>query len=126
MGEYDCITVPIERQEAMALGSAGCQEDFELESQPGVLQGAYGRLKKGAILALATSSVALGGFEHVDVTTTFPTAVAVRQIASKHGRRISLAEARRIAQDLQRRIDAEYEELLERDAATAAVWEEDS
>ena len=123
MGEYDCITVSIQKEEAMALASAGCQEDFELESQPGVLRGAYGRLKKGAILALATSSVALGGLEAVDVTTTFPIRMASVQTVPKRGRRISLAEACRMADALQDRIDAEYEEELKRDARVGAVWE---
>lgn len=121
MRKYDCTTGSIEIEESVSLASADYREDFE----PRGLRGACGRLATAAILVLATTSGGIGAIEPVGaLTTTFPTKVAVRQTAARYGKRISLAEACRRADELQDHIDAQYRHELEHDAQIGAVWED--
>lgn len=124
MGEYDCITVPIEKGDLLSPPSSGCHKDFEVEGEQPLFLPAFGKIAASAILAFATYSVALPelGLAH---TVTPPTnSVIIEQIEPEAKRSISLSEACRMAQEFNERIDAAYEELLESEASVAAVWEE--
>lgn len=124
MGEYDCITVSIEKGDLLSPPSAGCHKDFEVEGEQPVFLPAFGKIAASAILAFATYSVALPelGLAH---TVTPPTnSVIIEQIEPEAKRSISLSEACRMARELQNRIDADYQRLLESDAQVSAVWEE--
>ena len=57
-------------------------------------------------------------------TTTFPTEAIAKQTVSKHGRRITLSEASKIADQMQDRIDAAYQQELESEAQLTVVWEQ--
>lgn len=124
MGEYDCITVSIEKGDLLSPPSSGCHKDFEVEGEQPLFLPAFGKIAASAILAFATYSVALPelGLAH---TVTPPTnSVIIEQIEPEAKRSISLSEACRMAQEFNERIDAAYEELLESEASVAAVWEE--
>ncbi|MCK4293400.1 MAG: hypothetical protein KAY65_09400 [Planctomycetes bacterium] len=122
MGEYDCVTVRIEKGDSLSAPSTRCHKDFELEGDQRVFSPAFGRFAASAILVLAPYSVALGE----PATILLPTnSVAIHYLEPDVKRNISFAEARRMAQELQNRIDADYQSSLESDAQVPAAWEED-
>jgi len=125
MLEYDCITVPIEIEDSSLSISTGCREDSAAPEGAALTGGLYGRFAAAAILAVATSTASFGGlFQSAVPTTTFPTKAIAGQTSAKHGRRISLVEACKIADQMQDRIDAAYRQQLESEAQLTAVWEQ--
>lgn len=121
MGEYDYATVPIEKDDSLSPLSARCHKDFEGE-QPVISLG-IGRIVASAILALTTSTIVLGGTSIQDLAGG-TNSVIIQQLEIETQRTISLSEARRMAQELQNRIDADYQTELEKDAQVPAIWEE--
>jgi len=126
MAEYECATVPIEKEESLSAPSTRCHEDFfEVESGRPVLAPACGRIAASAVLAFATYSVALGGLGPAGTFVASTNSVVVERAEAAPRKSISLFEACRIARELQNRIDAEYQSLLESEAQVSAVWEEE-
>jgi hypothetical protein len=120
MTEYDCITTPIRVEEVPSTSS----EDSVVIREVRPFIGSYRSMIPIAILAFAPFTASLGGMEPVDErTTTSPTKMEFSQKAERVGKCISLTEACRMADELQTRIDTEYEKELERDAKIRAVWE---
>jgi len=82
------------------------------------------RIALPTILVFATYSAPVVGTDIAAATTPtrnlamYP---ADAQIALP--RKVSVAESRRMARQLQERLDAEYREMLDRDAQVEAVWE---
>ena len=125
MAEYECATVPIEKEEALSAPSTRCHEDFEVEGGRPVLAPACGRIAASAVLAFATYSVALGGLGPARTFVASTNSVVVERAEAAPRKSISLFEACRIARELQNRVDAEYQSLLESEAQVSAVWEEE-
>jgi hypothetical protein len=120
MAKYDCITTPIRVEELPSTSS----EDSVIIHEARPFIGSYRSIIPMAILAFATFTASLGGLERVEErTTTSPTQMEFSREAERVGKRISLKEACRMADELQARIDAEYDKELERDAKIRAVWE---
>jgi hypothetical protein len=120
MAEYDCITTPIRVEEIPSTSS----EDSLVIREVRPFIGSYRSIIPMAILAFAPFTASLGGMGLVDErTTTSPTKMEFYQKVERVGKRISLKEACRMADELQARIDAEYDKELERDAKIRAVWE---
>ena len=125
MAEYECATVPIEKEEALSALSTRCHEDFEVEGGRPFLAPTCGRIAASAFIAFTTYSVALGGLGPARTFMASTNSVVVEQAEVEARKSISLFEARRIARELQNRIDAEYQSLLESEAQVSAVWEEE-
>jgi hypothetical protein len=121
MVEYDCATVSIEKKERLSPPSTKIHEDFEYLIFTPELR----RIAATTILAFATYTAPFGHLE-VAPTVTPPTSTMIMEVdGDKSKRSISLSEARRFAREIQNRIDAQYQSLLEAEAKTSAVWEED-
>lgn len=121
MVEYDCATVSIEKGERLSPPSTKIHEDFEYSIFTPELR----RIAATTILAFATYTTT---FVPLEVThgVTSPTSTVIMEVVEDKTRRsISLSQARRFAREIQNRIDAQYLSLLEAEAKTSAVWEED-
>ena len=125
MAEYECATVPIEKEEALSTPSTRCHEDFEFEVGHPILAPAYGRIAASAVIAFVTYSVPLGGLGPPHTLVASTNSVVVERAELEDRKNISFFEARRFARELQNRIDAEYQSLLESEAQVSAIWEED-
>jgi hypothetical protein len=124
MGELDCTTSVIQIEEALSPPSASCEQDFD---SPRLQAGFPSRsvwLAASAVLAFAPT---VTGQFAIPRWVVWPTRsnMILEDAGTEVRRSISLAQARRIAQELQNRIDRDYEKAAELDAKVKAVWEED-
>lgn len=121
MVEYDCVTAPIASKERLSIPSTQIHEDFEVKSFTPELRW----IALSTILALATTSTAPFGHLEVAHSLTPHTSTMIMDVIGGETRRcISLSQARRFARDIQDRIDAQYQSLLEAEAKSTAVWED--
>lgn len=125
MLEYDCATIIIERDERLSPLSTKCQEDFEVPLTNLVFPSEYRRIAATAILAFATCTAPFGHLGVAHSMTPPTSTMIVEKIEGRTKRSISLSQARRFARELQNRIDAQYQSLLENEAKASAVWEDD-
>ena len=75
-------------------------------------------------MAFATYTVPLGHLGVAHSVTPPTSTIIVEKVEEKAKRSISLSQARRFARDIQDRIDAQYQSLLEAEAKSTAVWED--
>lgn len=124
MVKYDCATAPIEKKEGLSPPSTKIQEDFEVKFEYLVFTPELRRIAATAILAFATYTVPLGHLGVAHSVTPPTSTIIVEKVEEKTKRSISLSQARRFARDIQDRIDAQYQSLLEAEAKSTAVWED--
>jgi hypothetical protein len=120
MAEYDCITTPTRIEKVPSTST----ENSVVIREVRPFIGSYRSIIPIAILAFTPFTASLCGMGLVDErTTTSPTKMDLYQKTERVGKRISLIEACRMADELQARIDTEYKKDFERDAKIRAVWE---
>ena len=124
MPEYDYTTAQIIIEQEPYVSPEGYVEDSGIAHKARPFVGSYSGLTAIAILAFASWTAPISGLERINVPTiTSYTQLEVSREAKRIGKRISLADACRMAEKLQARIDAEYDKELEHDANIRAVWE---
>ena len=115
MFEDECATVSIEKEETLSPPSARCHEDFETKGQILRLRPAYMSIA-ASILVIAPYSVAMSQSGFGEIIGRDSSSVIMQAVETQALRSISLSEARRMARELQDRIDADYLRLLDADA----------
>jgi len=78
-----------------------------------------------AFLAIPSCSAVLGDADPWVRVEHPGNSVALQELPDEAAREISLAEACRMAQELNERVESAYRESLDLEAAVPAVWEDD-
>ena len=121
MVEYDCATVSVEKKERLSPPSTKINEDFEYL----IIIPEWRRIAATTILAFVTYTAPFGHLEVANSVTPPTSTMIMEVVEGETGRSISLFQARRFAREIQNRIDAQYQSLLEAEVKASVVWEED-